>query len=138
MSNDSRTPLRPVVTSKGVRVALVALLSTVLLGACGRQAPNLSAEAIRRVRLGMTPHEVEGILGQPIRIRSGSVGDTVHDYALPGIAGQSFWISYDRDRVTLVHAKLHKLLGKDRAIYEEAPHHARFETPEFEASFRGH
>ena len=122
--------------SRGVLIALAGILSTLLLGACGRQVSNLSAEAIRQVRVGMSVQEVEAILGKPLEVRTGSVGHTIHDYAFPRVSGPSMWISFEGDRVSVVHVKLHKLLGEDRAIYEEAAHHPRFETPEFEASFR--
>jgi len=115
-----------------------AVAITVASTACARTAPRLSADSIRRVRVGMNMTEVESILGKPLDTRSESVGRTIHDYALARFSGPSLWVSYENDRVILVHAKLYKVFGEDHAIYEEAPHHSRFETAEFEAVFKSH
>jgi hypothetical protein len=118
--------------------ALVATTIALLLIGCARSTPNLSPDAIRRIRVGMPVAEVEGILGKPLGIRSMGTGRTIHDYATASFSGPSLWISYGNGLVVLVHAKLHKVIGEDHAIYEEAAHHARFETPEFEPAFKSH
>ena len=111
-----------------------AAITLIQCGSGSRIAPGINAAAIRRVKVGMTKQQVTTILGQPVRIRSSGPDEASFDYAVTRLTGPTLWVHFDKDVVTTVQAKRHSLLH-DKAVYEEAAHHATFETAEFEPLF---
>lgn len=78
----------------------VAVAVTVALSGCGTPAPK-----IKKLRLGMTPDEVEDDVGKPTTVRASKVyedGQTqqVWEY-LSGISlrPKDYWVFFENDRV---------------------------------------
>ena len=130
--------IRNLVARRRVRLIDLACAAVLVGGAAGcdaRRAAGIDADAIRRVRVGMTATEVTDILGEPLRVRAWGEANVLFDYAIHGLTGPSLWIYFRDGRVSTVHAKQHHVLTEDRAIYEEAAHHATFEASAFQSAF---
>jgi hypothetical protein len=99
---------------------------------------RVDSQSIRSIKIGMTEREVTAILGQPLQIRPWGDGAAIYDYAIPGwaVSSPSLWISFEKGKVRTVHAKLHRVVGDDQAVYELRADQPKFESPDFESTFK--
>lgn len=118
----------------------VVLMST----ACGPKAdvvPGVTKAGIRSIRLGMSEHEVRGVLGAPLAVKVGTANqsDRVLEYTkkVEGASHPMLWVTLREGRVRLVYAKKYSWWDRnDEAIYllnDQTP--VPWQTREFEEMF---